>query len=68
MLGFQMVAVPPVQEAIDLLTEDSCGYLEWSQHQALHRLGFDRLMWVIDVAKFKACYRMVSSSEPIAKC
>lgn len=62
MLGFQMVPVPPVQEVIDLLMENSCGYREWSQHQAVHRLGFDQLMWVIDVAKFKTCYRMVSSS------
>ena len=63
MLGFQMVPIPPVQEVIDLITEDTYGYREWSHHLTMHQLGFDQIMWILDVAKFKTCYRMVSSSQ-----
>lgn len=63
MLGFQMVPVPPIHEVINLLTDSSCEYRDWSKHQEMHQLSFDQLMWVIDVAKLKTCYRMVSSSR-----
>ena len=61
MLGFKMMAVPSLEDAEDLVAPDThSAYREWSQYEQLHRLSFDELMWVLDLANFKSCYRMVS--------
>lgn len=61
MLGFQMVPVPPIREVFELLVYDTYRYREWTQHEVMHGLDFDDLLWITEVAYFKTCYRMVSS-------
>ena len=60
MIGFKMIGVPPLDEDVPMLVEESCGYREWMHPLNVHGLTLPDLQWALSTAAFKTCYRLVS--------
>ncbi|KAL3135356.1 hypothetical protein ABBQ32_007546 [Trebouxia sp. C0010 RCD-2024] len=57
MLGFNMIATPPLQEAFNLITDDSAVMFEgWDKLEEQHCLSSEEVSWVMELATFKCSY------------
>ena len=61
MLGFDMIAIPPLQEAFKVVKDDSADQFgDWEELEEQFGLTLDQLSWVTELARFKSSYRLVS--------
>ncbi|KAL3131272.1 hypothetical protein ABBQ38_000567 [Trebouxia sp. C0009 RCD-2024] len=59
MLGFNMTATPPLQEAFNLVMDDTpVMFDDWGELQEQHCLSLKDLSWVTELATFKSSYAL----------
>lgn len=62
MLGFNMTATPPLQEAFNLVMDDTpVMFDDWGELQEQHCLSLKDLSWVTELATFKSSYALVGA-------
>ena len=69
MLGFDMIAIPPLQEAFDIVKDDSAvEFHDWLELEEQFGLDPDQLSWVTELARFKSSYRLVNLAQCSCDC